>query len=312
MQDSSLLSRDLSSEQYHTTANTFSSSQLKTMLEDPENFYKQYITKELPRKEASTFDVGTYFHTAILEPHLLEKECAIFQGAIRRGKEWDAFKELNKGKAIITKTEHESALGIIAAVKNSPIAMSFIDGYEKEVSAFLDVYVLDKKIFFIWAGETVYRLKRKGWEIDTNYSVDSLREFGVKIRLKVRADAISFAKKTISDLKSTTGNAKSEYQMRSKIDSYSYDLSASLYLDIFSACSGEDMRSFVWLFASKDFQNCKSWVASEKNVQIGRAKWSMAVIELAHYISNDWLFEDSLGTLEPSFFQTEYIEKIEE
>ena len=66
------------------------------MLEDPEKFYKEYITKEIPRKEVSAFDVGTYFHTAILEPHLLEKECAVYPGAVRRGKEWDAFKETVK------------------------------------------------------------------------------------------------------------------------------------------------------------------------------------------------------------------------
>lgn len=310
MQDSSLV-RDLPSNEYHSHPNTFSSSQLKTMLEDPEKFYKEYITKEIPRKEASTFDVGTYFHTAILEPHLLEKECAVFSGAIRRGKEWDLFKEQNKGKAIITTSEHASALNIINATKNSPVCMSFIDGYEKEVSAFLDVYVLDKKVFYTH-NNVLYILKRNGWREDTSYSLETLKEFGVKIRLKTRADAISFAQNTISDLKSTTGNAKSEYQMRSKIDAYSYDLSAALYLDIFSGASGVEMKYFVWLFASKDFFNAKAWVASEKNIQIGRAKWSMAVVELAHYLSNDWTISDSLGTLEPSFFQNEFIEKIEE
>jgi len=311
MQDFNLV-RDLSSNAYHTQANTFSSSQLKTMLEDPEKFYKEYITKEVPRKEASAFDVGTYFHTAILEPHLLETECAIFTGAIRRGKEWDAFKEANLGKAIITKSEHDSALTMINAVKNSPIALSYLDGFEKEVSAFLDVYVFDKNIYFIFpyaTGDKLFILSRKGWSDDTGISADDIKEFGVKIRLKVRADAISIAKKAISDLKSTTGNTKSEFFMRSKIDSYSYDLSASLYLDIFSAVASEQMKEFAWIFASKDFGNCKTWIASDKNIMIGRAKWKLAVVELANYIANDWTFTDEASYLEPSFFQNEWLEK---
>jgi hypothetical protein len=98
--------------------------------------------------------------------------------------------------------------------------------------------------------------------------------------------------------------------MRSKIDSYSYDLSASLYLDIFTAVSGVEMKEFAWIFSSKDYGNCKTWIASPKNVQIGRAKWSCAVVELAKYVSNGWKFEDTVSNLEPSYYQLEWLDKI--
>lgn len=280
------------------------------MLEDPEKFYKEYITKEIPRKEVSAFDVGTYFHTAILEPHLLEKECAVYPGAIRRGKEWDAFKETHKGKAIITGSEFEQAQTMIRAVRNSPIALSYIDGFDKEVSAFIDLFVFDSDIYHVHEGKA-FILRRNGWRED-DMDVGSLNDFAVKVRIKVRADAISFEKKAISDLKSTTGNTKSEFFMRSKIDSYQYDLSASLYLDIFSAAIREPMNEFAWLFASKDYGNCQTWVASEKNVIIGRSKWARAVVDLAYYISNDWTFTDSVRYLDPSYFQLEHIDKIKE
>lgn len=307
-----MLDYNLTSEQYHSMPGTYSSSQLKTMLEDPEKFYKEYITKEIPRKESNAFDVGTYFHTAVLEPHLLEKECAVYKGSIRRGKDWDQFKADNIGKAIITVSELESATNMITAVNNSPVALSYLKGFEKEVSAFVDLYVIDGDVHYFNKENEVFILRRKGWKLSPDVSVELLQEFAVKITIKVRADAICFKRGIISDLKSTTGNTKSEHLMRTKIDSYSYDLSTSLYLDIFTAASGVGMNEFAWVFASKDFGNCKTWVASEKNVMVGRAKWSCAVVELAKYISNDWQFVDEASYLDPSYFQLEHLDKIKE
>jgi hypothetical protein len=37
---------DLSSADYHGMKDTYSSSQLKSMIEDPEVFYRKYISKE--------------------------------------------------------------------------------------------------------------------------------------------------------------------------------------------------------------------------------------------------------------------------
>lgn len=304
----SQLRTDLTSDQYHGMAGTYSSSQLKTMLEDPEKFYKDYITKENPRKESSAFDIGTYFHTAVLEPHLLDDECAVYTGAIRRGKEWDAFKAEHAGKAIITSTEHEGAVKMIEAVKASPVAMSFLDGFDREVSAFADLLVLGDEIFSS-IGEELHSLSPNGWIKREDMSLADVLEFAVVLRIKVRADAINFNTGVISDLKSTTGNCKNEHQVKTKIDSYSYDLSTSLYLDIFSAASTRPFTKFAWIFASKDFGNCKTWLASENNIKIGRAKWKKAVIELAYYINNEWKFEDSLGILEPSFFQHEWLKE---
>lgn len=295
----------MSNSEYHGSDNTFSSSQLKTMLEDPEIFHKKYITKEIERENLAAFDVGTYFHTSILEPEKLSEECAVFFGGIRRGKEWEEFKAKHEGKAIITKSEAETAEKLCNAIKNSPVCMKYLDASKAEVSAFVDLHIFEDEIYSI-KNDRVYLLTSVGWVP----SLETDLEFSVTIRIKVRADALSLETGIISDLKSTTGNTKNVYEMQSKVTSYQYDLSAALYLDIFNLCTeNEDFHSFIWLFASKDLGNARAYRATDKSIMVGRAKWKKAVVDLAYYLSNDWTFTDSLGEIGPSIYSLEWLER---
>lgn len=288
----------MSSEAYHSHFNSFSSSQLKTILDDPEIFYKKYVIKEIEREEMSAFDIGTYFHTSILEPDKLQSECAVYTG-VRRGKEWESFKLLHKGKAIITSSELTQAETIIKAVKASTIANEYLSKSKVEVSCFNLIYVYLGDVYC-----NGHILTEKGWYInETGYKFAQKK--GVEILLKVRADALG--EDFILDLKSTSGNVKNDHLMRSKVSSYSYDLSASLYLDMFSIESGKTYEKFIWTFASKDYGNCKNYVASEKNIKVGRAKYKKALVLLSEYLKNNWQFKDELSTLEPQFFELEHL-----
>ncbi len=275
------------------------------MLEDPEIFHKKYITGEIGRESMPAFDVGTYFHTAILEPHNLEKECIVYPGAKRMGNAWETFKAEHAGKAIITTGDLTKAETLIKAIKESPVAMSYLEGGSAEVSAYLDVWVLNNNVYcvsdYMTTEEWPHILTIHGWMPD-NISFDLLEEFGVKLKLKVRADSIRVGEGIISDLKSTTGNTKDKHEVESKIANYAYDLSASLYLDVFTAATGQEYKTFAWLFASKDLGNSKTWLASERNIQAGRVKYKRAVVLLAKYISCDWVFSDEAGICEPTFY----------
>lgn len=302
---------DLSSNDYHNMGGTYSSSQLKTMLDDPEVFYRKYITKEVAREESPAFDVGTFFHTAILEPEKLEEECVVYSEGIRRGSKWDAFKEANKGKAIITEAEKKTADTIINAVRNSPVSMGYLKTSKAEVSAFIEVYVLGGEVFSFRDG-ICHALISTGWAQDSlDYDESDIKDFGTKITLKVRADALGMGTGVISDLKSTTGNAKKVFEMQKKVADYQYDLSASLYLDVFTMASGELYDKFVWIFASKDMGNCRSYVGNDDNYMVGRAKWKYAVVTLAKYIENQWVFSDELGEIGPTYYnKQDWIDKI--
>lgn len=297
----------MSNADYHGLGGVYSSSQLKAVLEDPELFYKKYITKEIASVHVDAFDTGTYFHTKILEPHLLDEDCAVFDG-VRRGAKWNEFKELHAGKAILTKTQADTADRLVDLVSKSPRAQEILEGSEREVSAFADLLV-DTDNKEVYSADLEYRLTIDGWEW---LGFDKKRPTGFmeKVSVKVRCDAMKKEIGEISDLKSSSGNVKNERSVKIKISSYEYDLSASFYLDIFFlAYEGKyDFKDFVWIFASKDKHNCKSWRASQDNIRVGRAKWRKAIMEIAKYQQLNWKFEDTVEELPPEQWQvTEWL-----
>lgn len=290
---------DMESNDYHSTPGTYSSSQFKDCLDDMEIFYKKHILKEGKKLSTNAFDVGTYFHTGVLEPEKLKTECAVYQGKVRRGKEWDKFVKNSKGKLVLTKSHADQGDKLVKIVQESPVAMSYVNRGTPEVSVFLQLAVSNGEIY---APFQKLILGREGWEKFTG----KIPKDAVILIVKTRAD--SLGDDFILDLKSTTGNAKSERSLRNSVSKYNYDLSASLYLDVFSAVLKKPMSKFIWTFASKDYYNSRSYKASPTNILIGRAKWRKAVLRIAEGILNDWEFSDHMGILEPNAYELEYIE----
>ena len=312
---------DMTSNEYHSEREHFSSSQLKDILYSEELFYKKHITKELEREENAVFDIGTYFHTAVLEPHLLDKECAVYEST-RHGAKWETFKLENKGKAIITKGEKVKAMNCVAAIRQCPISMAYVNMGTPEVSAFLRLYVYEDRIYYL-RGENTFVMTYSGWKtLDPDYSegiVDAIYEkSAVEVGVKVRADSIALEGVTVSDLKSSSGDVSDEFSVKNKTSDYCYDLSAALYLDIFSAVIGKQYTDFIWLYASKDLHDKlkapigKPWRASANNILIGRSKWTRAIIDIAYYQSINWKLDSKkviLHDLEPKEHELVWLNK---
>ena len=101
-------------EHYHKDREYKSSSTLKLFLKDPREYYKKYV-EGLPRPEEmfkSAYDFGSYMHSLILEPEKTLLEFAVYKGATRRGKAYEEFKAVNKGKTIITESQAQSAISL--------------------------------------------------------------------------------------------------------------------------------------------------------------------------------------------------------
>src|SRR5712664_3895521 len=150
---------DLDIDDYHNNTAGYSSSKLKDVLEDEEIFVAKHIRKEVEREENPAFDVGTYMHTGILEPHKLKQDCVVYPGKVRRGKQWDAFKVKNKGRTIVTKSQKDQAEGLIKAVQKSKIAKAYLDG-KAEVSLYVELVVYRGEVYAPYFGKI---LDANGW-----------------------------------------------------------------------------------------------------------------------------------------------------
>lgn len=293
---------DMTSVEYHSTKNTYSSSQLKDFMEDDEDvFIKKHVTKEIEREESGAFDIGNCFHTMVLEPDKIRTDCAVYKGKVRRGLEWEKFKLSHQGKVIVTESQMEVAERIAEAVKNSPVAMDYINRSKPEVSVFVELTVLSGDVF-----SRKYKkvLGRNGWENTDNLPPKGK---GIDLVVKVRADALG--DDFVLDLKSTTGNARSLVVAQEKIKYYTYDLSASLYLDIFNLPLNGKIKKFIWTFASKDCFNSRSYEANEEMIQVGRAKWKKTILALAMVKKNNWESTDSMGSIGPSYGDLWYLKE---
>jgi len=289
------LIRDMTSEAYHGTAGIWSSSQLKVVLEDEELFIQKYIKNMVPREEKESFDTGTYFHTKVLEPHKIEKEIAVFTGKARYGKEWEKFKLSSNGRTAITQKQKSQGDMMAKAVLDSPISTEYIRG-EPEVTLFVRLLIADGTIY---APNYLRALTPDGW-----VSVKKVPAKGFEILVKVRADCLG--EDFISDLKSTSGRANKSGSVRGSISKYMYDLSAALYLDIFSL-EKPDLERFIWIFASKENPIAAAWAASESQIRVGRAKWMKALLRIADLSKANWEIVDYLREAEPLPHELEWL-----
>lgn len=65
---------------------------------------------EHPREETAALRIGVAAHALVLEPAELERRFVVYEGKVRRGKEWDAFQLANPGKIICNQTEWDNAI----------------------------------------------------------------------------------------------------------------------------------------------------------------------------------------------------------
>jgi len=258
---------DLSNMEYHSR-DELSSSQLKDALEDVERFYKIHIAKTMAKKSMNSdaMDVGTYYHTAILEPEKLAEECAVFTER-RAGAAWKAFEQQNAGKVILNLTGYGQAQTLIEATQNHKYAMTLINGCEAELSCFASI---------------------------------------MGIPLRVRADGINTKGGYILDLKTMTGNAKDESTIIKAIRDRNYDMSAALYLDVFNMVlkKGSKVQDFFWVFASKDYANCRVYRMTQELYDLGRSKYMKALNDINEAKKKGWKFEDEgYSDINPAKFE---------
>jgi PDDEXK-like domain of unknown function (DUF3799) len=182
----------LTNAEYHAEREHLSSSNLKLLLESPQQFYKQKILGEKESKSSAAMDLGSYVHTLILEPENVQAEYAFYEGWRKQGKEFDAFKQEAGNKIVISKPQAHTGQLMANTVKACPPALDLLKGGVAELS--LASRILD-------------------------------------VPVKMRADYLQPEKGYVLDVK-TTRYPNDPFTFKQTCRGLGYDLSAALYCEI--------------------------------------------------------------------------------
>ncbi len=284
---------DVYHEQHAPEHHYYSSSQLKLILKDPQEFKDKYITKTKGDKgNISAFDLGTYVHTAVLEPERFDEATAVYKGSQRRGKAWDKFKEENEGKTIIV---HDAEKHKAGALTELTVAKSCIESVENNEEA--------QEILAQGQAEVSIFLELDG------------------LRVKARGDWVDFQRMILGDLKTTKDDVRKVSTAKRVTKDFGYDLSCALYLDIFNQYVNTEghpnpsknqkmyFESFDWIYAIKPELNakgeyktvpgCKVWPASQRMIELGRKKYKKAIRLIKKYEALDWEIIEETFPLDP-------------
>jgi hypothetical protein len=186
---------NVSNEAYHGDVEYLSSSSLKLALRDIRTFVRKYVDGEkIVHSNQDNMDFGSYIHTLILEPELVDEEFTVYEGAVKRGEKWEKFKEENKDKIIIGNLADIKAKTIVEAYKKDPHAPKLIcDGVaERSLCVKLDGvkikvradYLKDNKVIDIKTTQSLLDpekiqnvIVRYDYDLSAALYVDALEKF---------------------------------------------------------------------------------------------------------------------------------------
>ena len=145
---------DIGNQDYHDDREYISSSGLKLLLKDPRTFYKKYVKEEEGNEfKSDSLDFGSYVHSLLLEPELVESEYAFYSGT-KRGKDWEAFKTENCEKTIITATQRMHASQMQGSFVENKWAVDLCTGGQAEQTLCVEMGGVPVKVRYDYFKET--------------------------------------------------------------------------------------------------------------------------------------------------------------
>jgi hypothetical protein len=256
----------ISNEEYHADRTYVSSSVLKLLEKDVRSYYKQYVLgEEKLFGNQGAMDLGSYIHALILEPHLVDVEFAVFDGAMRRGKAWDAFLEdTDPAKTIITKSQAVLANDLVEEFYATSVK---IGDEEVPISSFFEGGKAEESLFV---------------ELD-----------GVKVKVRFDYRKQSGEAHSINDIKTTAAPISSAKDAEKICASFGYDVSAALYCDAVMKATG-NKHDFYFCFLSKKDGGTTIFKASEQMLESGRVKYKRAIEKLKEGRETGIWFENKI------------------
>ena len=240
---------NISNEDYHSDKEYVSSSALKKLFEKPKAFYLEYIKGEKPfisDRLQEAFDFGSYLHTLVLEPHLLNEEYVIYEG--------DEKQEVS-GKTSISRDNAELASKMFNNYNGSTVRIGEHEGELVRVSSFIKDGMAEQTLCT---------------------ELDGIK---VKVRPDYRREFLDYGQ--IVDVKTTSEASLTPYKVEKICAKLGYALSAALYVDVVKELTGLDQEFYFLFLSKKGNQQVELFKASEAFLQRGRDQYKLALRSLA-------------------------------
>jgi hypothetical protein len=198
-------------------------------------------------------DIGSYTHTRILEPHLVEAEYAIYPGVMKKGAKWEEFKANNEDKTILTKSQSDMVDKLVKNFESAKVILGK-QGVDKEIP--VRNFFENGKAEETLCGE-----------------IDGIK---VKVRFDYRKEFEEFG--SINDIKTTIGYIGTKESVEQICAQYDYDLAAALYVDLVTEETGKP-HDWYYCFISKmkNNEDVRMFKASEQMLEKGRQKYKKAI-----------------------------------
>ena len=155
---------------YHGDDFFTSSTAVKMLYYDIAKYEREYINKEKEDKpDNPAFAIGSYVHSLLLEPDMVEAEYAFFPGFDGRTSGYQEFKRNNAGKTVITQAQKMQVDKMLLAFRKHPVAPGMLEGGKNELTLCVDLFGVPVKVRFdhvdIDKGY-ILDIKTSGYEVD--------------------------------------------------------------------------------------------------------------------------------------------------
>ncbi|MBQ7750552.1 MAG: PD-(D/E)XK nuclease-like domain-containing protein [Bacteroidales bacterium] len=254
-----------------------SSSALKTALVSPRH-YLIYKNEKLKPKDDSHFTLGTFIHSAFLEPSKFDKVKVLPENAPRNtndglialidyfwrllGKEQKDLSEFKQGqlKAELAELEAEAA----------EQGYTFISAPDAEIIRII------RSSYRTYGGGIIPKLIRNGRTETSMYGIDPATGLKVKIRPDCMLLEEQIGVNIILSVKTTSASTLDGF-MRDAAK-YRYELAEGMYLQVASEITGRKFTGTLMLIAQTviPFQCALIWLDAE-DLEIGKYKYQQAM-----------------------------------
>ena len=130
------------------------------------------LARTTEMEPTAAMQLGSAVHALVLDTH----NVIAYPGAVRRGKEWEAFKAAQNPKSIIlSASEYEKALGMTAAIVASEVAKPYLQGVCEETLEFPWAYLRCRATPDVRAKKWVTELKTASTSDPARFQWHALR-----------------------------------------------------------------------------------------------------------------------------------------